>query len=372
MIEAILSRSGQRTGLYTSPHLVSFTERIRIGGEEISEDEVVDLTAEIQRAGSIELTFFEFVTVMAFLHFARREVNAAVVEVGLGGRLDATNVIDPRVSIVTSVGLDHTEYLGKSLSSIAAEKGGIIKPKRPVVLGRMRPAAARVLRRLARQAEAPLVAAGTDYSMSDEEEPTFRGLGWMFERLRLGLRGAHQRENAATALAALALLRDELPVSEASIREGLARVHWPGRLEVVGYDPLTILDGAHNVDGARVLSRELEGLVRGRKLHVLFAVMKEKDWRPMVREIAPLCASATVTQVLAPRGEDPEPVAEYFRNWCETRVERDPAAAWREVRARAGARDAILVAGSLFLVGAIRPLCATRPALEGPSTAAPA
>jgi dihydrofolate synthase/folylpolyglutamate synthase len=372
MIEAALSRAGHRVGLYTSPHLVRFTERIRIGSEEISEEEVVDLTGEIQRAGSIGLTFFEFVTVMAFLHFARRGVDAAVIEVGLGGRLDATNVVDPRVSVITTVGLDHTEYLGTSLSSIAAEKGGIIKPGRPVVMGPMRPAAARVLRRLARRADAPLVAAGIDYSISDEEEPTFRGLGWTFEALRLGLRGAHQRENAATALAALALIRDVLAVSEASIRDGLASVRWPGRLEVVAGDPMTILDGAHNFDGVRVLRRELESLVGGRKLHVLFAVMKEKDWRPMVREIAPLCASATVTQVLAPRGQDPEPVAGAFRVWCEARVEKDPAAAWHAVRARAGSSDAILVAGSLFLVGAIRPLCAVRPALEGSSTAAPA
>jgi dihydrofolate synthase/folylpolyglutamate synthase len=370
MIEAILSRAGHRVGLYTSPHLVSFRERIRIGGEEISEDEVVDLTGEIQRAGAIDLTFFEFVTVMAFLHFARRGVDAAVVEVGLGGRLDATNVIDPRVSVVTTVGIDHTEYLGRSLRSIASEKGGIIKPRRPVVLGRVRPTAARVLRRLACEAGAPVSEAGVHYSMSDGEEPTFRGLGWTLESLRLGLRGAHQRENAATALAALALVRDELPVSEASIREGLARVHWPGRFEIVAEEPTTILDGAHNADGARVLRREVEALLDGRALHVLFAVMKDKDWRPMVRQIAPLCASVTVSQVLPPRGHDPEPVADYFRRWCEARVERNPAAAWQAIRRGAGSRDAILATGSLFLVGAVRPLCALRSPLEGPSTAA--
>jgi dihydrofolate synthase / folylpolyglutamate synthase len=370
MIEAVLSRAGYRVGLYTSPHLISFRERIRVGGEEIPEGEIVQLTREIQRAGAIELTFFEFVTVMAFLHFARRGIDVAVVEVGLGGRLDATNVVDPRVSVITTIGIDHAEYLGTTLRSIAGEKGGIIKPGRPVVLGRIRPAAARVLRRMACHAGAPVCEAGVDYEMSGGEEPTFRGGGWTLESLRLGLRGAHQRENAATALAALAHLRDEFPVSEASIREGLALVRWPGRLDVVGEEPTTILDGAHNADGACVLRREVARLVGGRELHVLFAVMKDKDWRCMVRQIAPVCTSVFVTQVLPPRGCDPEPVAEYFRGWCDARAVRDPVAAWHAIREQAGSRGVVLVTGSLFLVGAVYPLCAPRPVVEGPSSAA--
>jgi dihydrofolate synthase/folylpolyglutamate synthase len=371
-IEAILGAAGYRVGLYTSPHLIRFRERIRIGGEEIAEDEVVSLTAEIQRVasgGGIELTFFEFVTVMAFLHFARRGVDAAVVEVGLGGRLDATNVIDPRVSVITTIGIDHAEYLGETTAAIAAEKGGIIKPGRPVVLGRLRPAARRVLRRMARAAGAPVSEAGIDYTMSDEEEPAFRGLGWRFDSLRLGLRGAYQRDNAATALAALARLGAELPVTEAAIRRGLASVRWPGRFEIVGERPMTILDGAHNADGARALRREIEAVAAGRDLHVLFAVMKDKDWRPMVRQIAPLCRSAVVTRVLAPRGHDAEPVADYFRAWCEAEVDADPASAWRALRRRAGSRDALLITGSLFLVGAVHPLCSAHLFSEGSSTA---
>lgn len=360
MLQAVLSHAGHRTGLYTSPHLIRFTERIRIGEEEIAPEDVVSITAEIQRrttSSGLELTFFEFVTVMAFLHFAGRGVDAAVIEVGLGGRLDATNVIDPVASVITTIGLDHTQFLGGSIAAIAAEKGGVIKPGRPVVLGDVSDEAAAVLQGLATERDATLFRAGRDYGMTADDEPTFEGLGWTLPRLRLGLAGGFQRENAASALATLAAARERFPVSEDAIRAGIASVRWPGRLEVVERRPLTILDGAHNADGTDALCRELPGLIGSRRLHLLFAVMADKDWRPMVERLAPACASVVVTEVLPPRGQAAEPVAELFRRWCPAVCESAPERAWRAVQASAAGEDAILVAGSLFLIGTVYPLC---------------
>jgi dihydrofolate synthase/folylpolyglutamate synthase len=356
MLHAVLGAAGYRVGLYTSPHLVDLTERVRVGMQEISRAEVVSLTAEVRAAAAargVDLTFFEFLTVIAFLHFARCAVQIAVVEVGLGGRLDATNVIDPAAAVITSIGLDHTQWLGTTRAAIAAEKGGIIKPQRPLVLGRIDGEAAAVLRALAAARGAPLMEAGRDYRVGSGPGLDFDGLGWHLRDLPLALRGAHQLDNAGTALAALAAVRDALPVDEGAIRRGLAAVRWPGRLDVVAAAPLTILDGAHNLDGVAALARELSGLLGGRRMHLLFAVMADKDWRPMVDLLGPLCASAVVTEVLPPRGAAAATVAEAFGPHCPVWVVRDPAEAWRHIAARARADDAIVAAGSLFLVGAL-------------------
>jgi dihydrofolate synthase/folylpolyglutamate synthase len=356
MLHAMLAAAGYRTGLYTSPHLVELTERIRVGGRDVSRDEVVALAAEVRAvatARGIDLTFFEFLTVMAFLHFARQHVAAAVVEVGLGGRLDATNVVDPLVSVITTIGRDHTQWLGESITAIAAEKGGIIKPGRPLVLGQIHVEAMAVLRHLAADRDAPLSALGTEYRISGSGSFVFDGLGWRIPDLRLGLAGAYQRDNAATALAALATVRPQLPVDESAVRQGLADVRWPGRLEIVATAPLTILDGAHNPDGAAVLAGELPALLGGRRLHLLFAVMGDKEWQPMVDALAPFCASVVVTEVFRPRGAPAGQVAAGFPVAGPVTAEPDLERAWAVVRARAGRHEAILAAGSLFLIGAL-------------------
>lgn len=356
MLHAVLSAAGYRVGLYSSPHLVELTERIRVGAAEIERAEVVRLTAEIRAAATahgIDLTFFEFLTAMAFLHFARSEVDVAVVEVGLGGRLDATNVVDPAVAVITTIGLDHMQWLGDTPAAIAAEKGGIIKSGRPLVLGRIEGEAAAVLRRLAAERGATLIAAGRDYRVECGRGLAFDGLGWHLRDLVLGLRGQHQRDNAAAALAALAVVRDRLPVSEQAIRHGLAAVRWPGRLDVVATAPLTILDGAHNLDGVTALAGALPPLLGRRPLHLLFAVMADKDWRPMVDHLAPLCTSTVVTEVLQPRSAPAVTVAAAFRRYGPVAAEPDPVRAWQCIAARARADEAIMVTGSLFLVGAL-------------------
>ncbi|MEO8601618.1 MAG: folylpolyglutamate synthase/dihydrofolate synthase family protein [bacterium] len=378
ILDSVLRAAGRRVGLYTSPHLSDLTERIQVDGVSVARPEVVALADEVRLAGAsrgIDLTFFEFLTVMAFLHFARAGIEVAVVEVGLGGRLDATNVVDPLVAIITTIGRDHTEWLGDTPAAIAAEKGGIIKPGRPVVLGRIDGEAASVLRRLAAEQGAAMIEPGRDYQASADGVGGFNfdGLGWSLRRLPQVLWGAHQRDNAATAVAALATAQHALPVDEAALRAGLAAVRWPGRLEIVGQAPLTIVDGAHNADGAAALARELLALLGGRPLHLLFAVMGDKDWRPMVEQLAPLCRSVVVTEVLRPRGAPADAVAAAFAAHCDARAEPDVARAWDAVRAAAGSDGAVVAAGSLFLVGALRALGVevVRPAVAAPGAAHP-
>lgn len=375
MLHTIFSAAGYRVGLYTSPHLVSFTERIRAGMETISEEDVVALAREIRSAATvrgIDLTFFEFVTVMAFLHFARCGIDLAIVEVGLGGRLDATNVLDPEVAIVTSIGLDHQEFLGATLASVAREKAGIIKPGRPVIVGNVPPEAQEVLGEVAAARHALMYRSGRDFSVSGTTPFRFIGMGHDVADLRPALRGSYQRDNAATAIAAVLQLQRTYPVAIEAIRLGLEAVRWPGRLDVVQESPLVVLDGAHNLDGIAALAAELPAIVGGRAVHLLFGVMRDKQWRPMVEAIAPCVSSATLTRVRPPRGEAPELLAQAFSRHCPVRVTPQPLAAFESLLGSVTDRESIVVTGSLFLVGAIYPYFLRQDGTQGLFGRAPA
>ncbi|MFQ5665637.1 MAG: bifunctional folylpolyglutamate synthase/dihydrofolate synthase [Candidatus Binatia bacterium] len=364
MLHAICHAAGFRVGLYTSPHLVSFTERIRVGTASISEAEVVDLAREVYSAAivrGIDLTFFELVTVMAFLHFARREVDLAVVEVGLGGRLDATNVLDPLVAVITTIGLDHEDFLGDTLASVAREKAGIIKPQRPVIVGTVPEEAQQVLQQVVAERGASADWFGVDFSASGASALRFRGFGCELADIVLPLRGAFQRDNAAVAIAAAMRLRERLPISDAAVRQGLAKLQWPGRLDVVETQPLIVLDGAHNADGIATLVKELPAVVSTRTVHLLFGVMRDKRWQAMVDAILPAVSSATLTTVLPPRGEAPEVLARAFQPYCPVLVAADPVQGLEALRGSAGAGDAIVVTGSLYLVGAVYAGCLRLP-----------
>ena len=368
MLHAMLSAAGHRVGLYTSPHLVSFTERIRVGVTEIAEDDVVALAREIRTAATvrgIELTFFEFVTVMAFLHFARSRVDLAVVEVGLGGRLDATNVLDPVAAVVTTIGLDHQEFLGDSIESIAREKAGIIKPGRPVVVGNVPDQARAVLAATAQEVGASVHWLGRDFSGSPSGPFHYSGFGTELENLVLPLRGQHQRDNATIAIAAALQLRDRFGIPDAAIRRGISEVRWPGRLDVVQRNPLIVLDGAHNVDGVTALVNELPNIVGGRGVHLLFGVMRDKRWRPMVEALGPYVAHVTVAPTLPPRGEDPAVLARAFARYCPVSIASSPLQGLEALLNAAGEDDALLVAGSLFLVGEVFPYFLSRQGQPG-------
>jgi dihydrofolate synthase/folylpolyglutamate synthase len=257
--------------------------------------------------------------------------------------------------VITTIGLDHQEFLGETLASVAREKAGIIKPGRPAILGVVPREVEHIFGETAAERGAPMSRAGHDFRVTDGSAFRFRGMGVDIRDLRLALRGGYQRENAATAIAAAVRLRRHFTVEEDAIRYGLANVCWPGRLEVVGTAPVVVLDGAHNVDGITALVRELPAVIGGRPIHLLFGVMRDKRWQPMVGAIAPHVASATVTTVLPPRGEAPEVLVPAFAAHCPVRVAAQPLDALETLLAAASANDVVLVTGSLFLVGAVYP-----------------
>ena len=360
LLHNILQQAGYRTALYTSPHLESFTERIRIGHEEIAQTEVVSLADEILHCtveANVPLTFFEFITVMAFIYFARNRVDVAVVEVGLGGRLDATNVVSPLVSVITTIAKDHEAYLGPDELSIAREKGGIIKPRIPVICGKVSEPVTEVLQEIARLRESPAYFLGTSFSFLLKNERLFDyiGIKQNLSGLALALRGRHQLANASLALAALELVNEHFPVPQAALRYGLETVRWPGRLEVISERPLVILDGAHNPEGVRALADALIELRQGRKIKLLFATMADKEWQLMLEMLAKLADEMIFTRVSMERSADPELLAKNIPVPIPSRVIQDSQTALAALLDRAQPDDILVVAGSLYLLGEVRP-----------------
>ena len=339
MTHAALGAGGRTVGLYTSPHLVHFTERIRIGDREIGRDDVVRGVELIRERFDVEgsgLTFFEVTTMLALHAFAVAGVDAAVLEVGLGGRLDATNVVEPVASAVTSIDFDHEEWLGSTLDAIAREKAGVMRPGRVTVLGPgLDPAARAALLDEGERRRAVLVEA------SDLLVPT------------LALGGAHMRRNAAVAcglLEAVGAAEPRLRVDPAAISPGLGRVRWPGRLALVHEVPRVLLDGAHNVQGALALRAALPGVVGAGPVRLLFSALRDKRWREMAAVLAPLASEVVVTELGGKRGLAGTELASAFAG--VPRIVRDPA----EALARMIAEDRttpIVATGSLFLVGMI-------------------
>jgi dihydrofolate synthase/folylpolyglutamate synthase len=355
-----LQQAGYRTALYTSPHLESFTERIRIGHEEIAQTEVVSLADEIWHCtaeANVPLTFFEFITVMAFIYFARNRVNVAVIEVGLGGRLDATNVVTPLVSVITTIAKDHEAYLGPDELSIAREKGGIIKPRIPVICGKVSEPVTAVLQEIARLRESPAYFLGTSFSFLLKNESLFDyiGIKQNLSGLALALRGRHQLANASLALAALELVNEYFPVPQVALRYGLETVQWPGRLELISERPLVILDGAHNPEGVRALADALIELRQGRKIKLLFATMADKEWQLMLEILAKLADEIIFTRVSMERSADPELLAKNIPVPIPSRVIQDSQTALAALLDRAQPDDILVVAGSLYLLGEVRP-----------------
>jgi len=361
MLAAMLAAAGRRVGLYTSPHLVSFRERIVIGGVPISETEVVEGVARIRGVLGNDrgLTCFEMITLLAWSTFAARGVDVQVLEVGLGGRLDATNVVAPEVAVITNIGRDHEQYLGSEVAAIAAEKAGIIKAGVPVVSGATGEAAAVIGTRAAALAS-PLETLGRDFSLEPGPNGTlaYRSSAGAIAPLGLGLLGAHQRRNAALAVRALELAPAFTPPA-AAVRAGLGGVAWRGRLQVVQREPLVLLDGAHNPPGMDALVEEVRSLAAGRPVRVLFGVMRDKAWHSMLRSIGGLATEIVLTRPRQARSADPTELAVAVTG--PVRVHPDPIAAYRELLAASAPHEVVLVTGSLFLVGDI--LTALDPAL---------
>jgi dihydrofolate synthase/folylpolyglutamate synthase len=343
MTDAILRAAGVRTGLYTSPHLCRFTERIRVNGAEADGDHLAALDARVAATG-VPLTYFEIATALAFLSFAEERVELAVLETGLGGRLDAVTTCEPVATAVTSVAIDHTSYLGATLPEIAREKAGIVKPGVPLLVGALPPEADDEMARAAAAAGAPLLRLGRDFAPPDADVP-------------LGLPGPHQAGNAAIAAALAARAWTHLgrpgPLPPEAVRAGLARVVWPGRLERVAPDVL--LDCAHNVEGARALAAALPGLAAGRPVALVTSIVRDKDAPGILAALAPAAAAIIATESRNPRSFPTAELAAIARRH-PTRVETapDPVDALARARRIAGERGLVVVAGSMFLVGELR------------------
>ena len=362
MAAAILRASGLRVGLYTSPHLVDFRERIRIDGEMISEDCLADLVGRVRRdvPPQANLTFFEMTTALALLYFAESQVDLAVLEVGMGGRFDATNVVAPIACAITTIALDHQEYLGTTEEAIAFEKAGIIKSAVPVVIGRMGTDAGAVMHRVAAERAAPLRRLGTDFCVEGSGDRfTYRGWGRVFEGLQCGLVGHHQLDNAACAIALLeAAGQGGVSISETAVREGLRSVVWEGRLEVIEDAPRVLLDGAHNPAASRALARYLgEFLVSHRHARIIlvWGMMRDKDHREFIEPLLPLVSEIVLTQAGLARSATVHELRERVRGWPKPVHEVPlPAEALQMAKKRASPGDLICVAGSLMLLGDIK------------------
>ena len=363
MLAGVLTAHGYRTGLYTSPHLVRFTERYRIDGAEVSSERLATVFERVRHVVDdiSPPTFFEAATAMAFLYFAEEGVDWAVIETGMGGRLDATNVIRPVVSCITNIAHDHGEYLGATLTGIAREKAGIIKDGVPVVTGERGPGTLGVFKTACLRHDAPLFRLGKDFNVRRRKSSEFRYFGLDAERILPvpGLVGAHQLENAALALASLELVARSgmMNIDSRALSDGLAATHWPARLEVLSREPLVVLDGAHNVRGAEILRSALKGCFSWRRLHLVLGIMADKDVEGILRRLVPLAATVVFTRPKNDRAADPRLLDRLSEELVGERyVVPDVAAALALAKSLAGPEDCICIAGSLYLAGEVKEL----------------
>jgi dihydrofolate synthase/folylpolyglutamate synthase len=369
MVGAMLEAQGYRVGITTSPHLQDVNERIRVGARPIDDDALDHLLARLdveRQAWALKelppeerypLTYFELLIAAAFLHFADEHVDVGVIEVGMGGRLDATNVVSPILTSIVTVGLDHTEHLGPDHASIAGEKAGILKPGVPVVLGPLTHEAMAVIRSVAVERGAPISIFGEDFHAAGHPDAfDYRGGGRAREGLHLGLAGDHQVVNAAVAIRIVDLLPASLAVGEDALRIGLAGARNRGRLEWLGADLL--VDGAHNPDGATVLANYLARLPRDRKRTLLLGGGSDKDVRSVAWTLAPQVDRVFTTACSHAKARSPAEVAQELEGLPVPVSPAGPIADALPL-ARAGG-GLVIVAGSLYLVGAARDLAGVR------------
>lgn len=370
IVAAILECAGFRTGLFSSPHLVSIRERTQINRQWISPEHFAALVAELRdyiharinlRTGR-QLTFFEFNTALSFLYFARQHIDIAVVEVGLGGRLDTTNVLTPKVAAITPIELEHTQILGETPAAIAGEKAGIIKPTSAVVSAAQAPDVIDVIEQRCHMQQATLAVAGRDFhstiTSSSKNGSTFhfRGLGHYWHDLNLALLGRHQVDNASVALAIIAhLIAQGWAINSDQIAQGLSQVVWEGRLEILDRQPLTICDGAFTVEAAQHLRRSLIELFDYEHLWLVLGLSADKNLSGIIECLGTLAHEVIVTPFQNPRSCDPQQLAAQVRRQdVPVRIAPDPITAWAWARAAAQPDDLICIAGSLFLLGEIK------------------
>jgi dihydrofolate synthase/folylpolyglutamate synthase len=367
MLESMLRAHGIRVGMFTSPHLMRPNERIRINGEDIADAELdrvliamrtrIDSAIESGQL-SVHPSFFETLTATALQAFNDADIECAVLEIGMGGRLDATNAVDATMSVIVTIDYDHVDRLGGSLESIAGEKAAIVKPGKPLVSGAEQDQVREVLQRHADEVGAAVFEARrlADVQHLDHHRFSVRTQQRFYDDLTLPLRGRHQRDNARVAVVALETLATQLDfdVETTTVRSGLAQTRWPGRLQWIEGRPPLLLDGAHNPAGARALAEYLRTEMRGREPILLFSTMKKKQVEKIVQPLSDLIAGVIITKAGVERAAEPEDLARVIRPLVK-RVEviPDPGQALERARFQALPDDYVLVAGSLYLIGEV-------------------
>jgi dihydrofolate synthase/folylpolyglutamate synthase len=374
MLQSILKQAGYKAGMFTSPHLHDFRERITINGEMISPEDVVSginrlkpYLEEMERLGIEHPTEFEVCTALALCYFAEKQPDLVLLEVGLGGEIDSTNVVTPLISVLTSIGMDHMDYLGDTLEAIAGVKAGIIKENVPVITSSDRPEVLKVIEDRAAQKGSRLIEVGRDVHWQHAADGLWRfsyeGLYWSYSDLELALLGEHQFTNAAAALAVCEVLVEtyslNIPVN--AVREGLKAVRWPGRLEILLQNPKVLLDGAHNADGmlslAKALQQYADGPLRRNRLLLCLGMLRDKEIEKAVEIIAPLADEIIVTKPDSPRAGDWEYVARIAQKYLAQEnvlTVEDPAEAVRKGLENMKPDDLLCVTGSLYMISGVR------------------
>lgn len=380
LIASALRTAGYKVGFYTSPHLQDYTERMQVNGESISHQELVELLEGIKPHIAVieKVTTFEITTALAFQYFSQREVDIAVIEVGLGGRLDATNVVNPLISVITSISYDHMAVLGNTLAKIAGEKAGIIKVGKPVVLAPQKEEARLVMEEVAHERHAPLIQVGRDYlfaalshsteqqsllvwpeaeqALVDDYIESAGRSAWQPLRLTIPLLGYHQIENAATAYAALQVIRTlGIVIQENDIAKGFATVQWPGRFEFLRRKPPVVVDSAHNGDSALKLRLALDDYLSGQPVILVFGASEDKDIHSMFTELLPRVNQLIATQSEHPRAMEPSKLVELAHQFgCKAQAVIPLEQAVDKALALAGDEAAVVVTGSIFVAAAAR------------------
>ena len=356
MVESILVKSGLKVGFYSSPHLVRFTERFRINGQEIAPEKAATIASELIKIikPAYPPTFFEVTTAMALIYFARENVDMAIMEVGMGGRLDATNVIRPLVSVITNISLEHQFFLGSRLMDIAKEKGGIIKRGVDLVTAATQPPIVSLFESMCEAKKASLWRVGKEVRYrTNGSRFSYYGLKRTFKGLELGLKGKFQNRNAALSLAVIEILeRKGFEISSHDMEEGLKDTIWPGRMQVVSQAPLIVVDGAHNPEAIRELARSIRNDFRYRRLILVIGVMEDKDVGKILKGILPIANYVFYTRPAYYRSASPERLMKVGSTLGKPgEIVPGISIALDKAREMAGPTDLILVTGSLFTVG---------------------
>ncbi|MBI2488039.1 MAG: bifunctional folylpolyglutamate synthase/dihydrofolate synthase [Deltaproteobacteria bacterium] len=357
-VASVLGAQGYKTGLYTSPHLTRISERIKINGEEISIDDLYRLILEIKKTSSHlseEPSYFEVLTAAAFLYFSERKVDFSVLEVGMGGRWDATNVVLPTISVITNISKDHTEFLGESIKQIALEKAGVVKKGVPVITAAKEQALEEIVN-IALQKSAPISIMGKDFIVKggSTEDFSYSGKIWSLDHLYFSLSGLYQLENVSLAIAALESISQfhGIKIDEKHLRKGISSTKWEGRLEVIRKNPPLVLDGAHNPGAASALRKSLQAMFPEMQFVFLLGMLSDKDHENYLKEIAQVAKSIITTNVPSERGITAERLAAIAKRHVEKiQVKSNLKEAFEDLK---NLISPVCVSGSLYLIGAIK------------------